>query len=330
MINTLKFYYTKNTYPYRNLAVEEYLTTHVQDDEIILYLWQNSNTIVIGRNQNAWKECRVSELEKDGGHVVRRLSGGGAVYHDLGNLNFTFCVKKANYSVDKQLDVILEAVKDLGINAQKTGRNDITIDGKKFSGNAFYKTGDCCYHHGTLLLNVDTAMMTKYLNVDIAKLQAKGVDSVKSRVTNLNAYYPNISVDLMTKKLQNAFDKVYKGKSTIISQDNIDTAKIDVLEQNFADWNWIFGRKIPFTHKIQKRFSWGDIEIYLFVDSGKIEKVNIYSDMMEQDFILRLKKKLPHTLYKKDAIMEKIKQSFSHDISSQIQQDVIDLIETEI
>ena len=330
MINTLKFYYTKNTYPYRNLAVEEYLTTHVQDDEIILYLWQNSNTIVIGRNQNAWKECRVSELEKDGGHVVRRLSGGGAVYHDLGNLNFTFCVKKANYSVDKQLDVILEAVKDLGINAQKTGRNDITIDGKKFSGNAFYKTGDCCYHHGTLLLNVDTAMMTKYLNVDIAKLQAKGVDSVKSRVTNLNAYYPNISVDLMTKKLQNAFDKVYKGKSTIISQDNIDTAKIDVLEQNFADWNWIFGRKIPFTHKIQKRFSWGDIEIYLFVDSGKIEKVNIYSDMMEQDFILRLKEKLPHTLYKKDAIMEKIKQSFSHDISSQIQQDVIDLIETEI
>ena len=330
MINTLKFYYTKNTYPYRNLAVEEYLTTHVQDDEIILYLWQNSNTIVIGRNQNAWKECRVSELEKDGGHVVRRLSGGGAVYHDLGNLNFTFCVKKANYSVDKQLDVILEAVKDLGINAQKTGRNDITIDGKKFSGNAFYKTGDCCYHHGTLLLNVDTAMMTKYLNVDIAKLQAKGVDSVKSRVTNLNAYYPNISVDLMAEKLQNAFDKVYKGKSTIISQDNLDTAKIDVLEQKFADWNWIFGRKNPFTHKIQKRFSWGDIEIYLFVDSGKIEKVNIYSDMMEQDFILRLKEKLPHTLYKKDAIMEKIKQSFSHDISSQIQQDVIDLIETEI
>ena len=330
MINTLKFYYTKNTYPYRNLAVEEYLTTHVQDDEIILYLWQNSNTIVIGRNQNAWKECRVSELKKDGGHVVRRLSGGGAVYHDLGNLNFTFCVKKANYSVDKQLDVILEAVKDLGINAQKTGRNDITIDGKKFSGNAFYKTGDCCYHHGTLLLNVDTAMMTKYLNVDIAKLQAKGVDSVKSRVTNLNAYYPNISVDLMAEKLQNAFDKVYKGKSTIISQDNLDTAKIDVLEQKVADWNWIFGRKIPFTHKIQKRFSWGDIEIYLFVDSGKIEKVNIYSDMMEQDFILRLKEKLPHTLYKKDAIMEKIKQSFSHDISSQIQQDVIDLIETEI
>ena len=137
MINTLKIYITKNTYPYHNLTVEEYLTTHVQSGEIILYLWQNQHTIVIGRNQNAWKECKVSELEADGGHVVRRLSGGGAVYHDLGNLNFTFCVQKDDYSVDKQLSVIVQAVHNLGAAVRKTGRNDITVEGRKFSGNAF-------------------------------------------------------------------------------------------------------------------------------------------------------------------------------------------------
>ena len=160
MINRLIWLETDNTYPYRNLAMEEYMTNHVPDGTCILFLWQNRHTVVIGRNQNCWKECRVNFLEEEGGYLVRRLSGGGAVFHDLGNLNFTFIVRKPDYDVDRQLQVILEAVRRLGIQAEKTGRNDITVEGRKFSGNAFYQTGDCCYHHGTLLVHADKENMS--------------------------------------------------------------------------------------------------------------------------------------------------------------------------
>ena len=135
MITKASFLLTQETNPYKNLALEEFLLMNCQPGECILYLWQNRNTVVIGRNQNCWKECNVSQLEKDGGFLVRRLSGGGAVYHDMGNLNFTFLVRKEDYNVDRQMNVIIRAMQLLGIHAEKTGRNDITADGRKFSGN---------------------------------------------------------------------------------------------------------------------------------------------------------------------------------------------------
>lgn len=136
--------------PYENLALEEMLLTHVPKESCILYLWQNQKTVVIGKNQNAWKECRVKELEEDGGFLARRLSGGGAVFHDLGNLNFTFLMNSPDYDLSRQLDVILQAVASLGISAQKSGRNDVTTaDGRKLidrrsHGEGLQRWG---YHH---------------------------------------------------------------------------------------------------------------------------------------------------------------------------------------
>ena len=139
MIQSLHCLIGTSLNPYLNLATEEYLLDTVKPGQLILYLWQNERTVVIGKNQNAWKECRCQQLEEDGGFLARRLSGGGAVFHDLGNLNFTFLVPTADYDLSRQMSVILEAVRGLGIDAQKSGRNDVTVDGKKFSGNAFCK-----------------------------------------------------------------------------------------------------------------------------------------------------------------------------------------------
>lgn len=288
VITKTLFYCSEQFVPYENLAKEAYLLESVPEGCCILYLWQNKKTVVIGKNQNCWKECNVSKLESDGGHLVRRLSGGGAVFHDLGNLNFTFLVRQSDYDVEKQLEVILRAVNQLGIHAEKSGRNDITVEGKKFSGNAFYSNGGRCYHHGTLLLHVDMEEMSGYLNVSREKLESKGVQSVKSRVTNLIDYCSAITVSRMKEKLLEAFGQVYGIVPEQLDDDTFDRQRISVLTKKFSSWDWIFGKKILFTFEVEKRFSWGNIQIQLQVNKGIIEQSAVYSDAMEQDLISKI------------------------------------------
>ena len=211
MITKTRIYEAVSTDPERNLAMEEYLLSHTEPGECILYLWQNQHTVVIGKNQNCWKECNVSLLEEEGGRLVRRLSGGGAVYHDLGNLNFTFLVRKADYDLDRQLSVIAGAVESFGIPVEKSGRNDLLAAGRKFSGNAFYESGDFCYHHGTLLVDVDTGKMGRYLTVSKEKLKSKGVDSVRSRVGNLKELCPKLTIQKLSEAMKKSFAEVYGG-----------------------------------------------------------------------------------------------------------------------
>ena len=205
MLHTLSVLTAEGTDPRRNLALEATLLHQVRPGEEILYLWQNQRTVVIGRNQHAANEGRIQALEADGGHLVRRLSGGGAVYHDLGNLNFTFLTCRRDYDVARQTEVILQAVRALGIPAEKNGRNDLTVDGQKFSGHAYYQTGDQCYHHGTLMVSVDLAPLEGYLNVSPLKLQAKGVASVRARVGNLADFCPGLTIPRLRQALVEAF-----------------------------------------------------------------------------------------------------------------------------
>lgn len=327
MIDRLRWIEAKDTYPYYNLALEEYLTMHAEPGECILYLWQNRHTVVIGKNQNCWKECKVDYLEDEGGYLVRRMSGGGAVFHDLGNLNFTFLVRKKDYDVDRQLDVILEAVKMLGIHAEKTGRNDITVDGKKFSGNAFYETGDFCYHHGTLLLHVNKGDMSKYLNVSKEKLQSKSVDSVRSRVTNLCDYNPGITVEIMKQKMTEAFGQVYGGPVLPLEDGRIDRDEIKRLEEKFSSWEWKYGRKIPFDHQMGKRYDWGDVEIQLHVNGGRILAVNVYSDAMDQEIIGELPDYLRGCLYSERDMAEAIRRlSDGTEEKRRIKEDLLSLL----
>ena len=170
---------TPETYHYRNLALEEYLLMSVPEKTQILYLWQNRNTIVVGRNQDVFRECDMEQVEEGGVRIARRLSGGGAVFHDMGNLNFTFLCRKEDRDIGRNTDIVLSALKKLGIIAERSGRNDILAGGAKISGNAFFETGGFCYHHGTLLVDTDKDLIARYLSVSKEKLRLKGVDSVK-------------------------------------------------------------------------------------------------------------------------------------------------------
>ena len=313
--------------PYWNLAVEEYLTFHVEEEECILYLWQNYHTVVIGKNQNCWKECKVNYLEEDGGYLVRRLSGGGAVFYDMGNLNFTFCVRKGNYDLEKQLSVILEAVNKLGLQAEKTGRNDITIGGRKFSGNAFLESGDFCYHHGTILLDVNKADMLKYLTVSKEKLASKSVDSVKSRVVNIAELAPDITVFKMCEKLIEAFGEVYGCEVENVSRERLEKDEISMLEKKFSSWDWKYGRKIPFQYEMGRRFLWGDIELQLQVDGGIITEVCAHSDAMNQTFIAEIPNALKGCIYNEAAMISAIKEiQLLSDNQKQMVEDICCLI----
>ena len=285
MVNKLFTIVSDSFNPYYNIALEKHLFDSVDDESVILYLWQNERTVVCGRNQNVWKECRVSELLAEHGHPARRLSGGGAVFHDLGNLNFTFLVTAKNYDVNRQLEVIIKACKLLGIDAKKTGRNDITVDGHKFSGNAFYKSGSHRYHHGTLMVSVDMSRLSTYLNVDPSKLKSKGVDSVRSRVVNLSEYKSTLTIDMMKEKMVEAAQMVYDLKAIPFDISKTDADTIKEYETKFGSDEWLYGRRLPFEYRINHRFTWGDFDLNVNVNAGIIETSELYSDANDEAFI---------------------------------------------
>ena len=281
MIKQLSIYKTQCVDPYRNIATEKYLLDTVQPGCCILYLWQNKNTVVIGRNQNAWAECRTSLLEAEGGHLARRLSGGGAVFHDLGNLNFTFIMHQEDYNLDRQLSVIETACAYAGIAVERSGRNDLLANGQKFSGNAFYHSQGRAYHHGTLLVDADMDKLGRYLTPPKAKLEAKGVESVRSRVINLQALAPALTCQALAQYMAQAFGVVYGLCPEYISEEALDAGQIATQAQELSDWQWLYGPKLPFSLACSDRFSWGSIQLQLQVDAGCIAGVQVYSDVMD-------------------------------------------------
>ncbi len=281
MIRRLKLYRGESYDPHRNLAVEQHLLETVEEGCCILYLWQNRNTVVIGRNQNAWKECRTTELEKDGGHLARRLSGGGAVFHDLGNLNFTFLVPSADYDLNRQLTVVQEACRALGVETQRSGRNDILAGDRKFSGNAFYHNRGRSYHHGTLLVDVDMAALGRYLRPSQAKLKAKGVDSVRARVVNLRQLQPDITVEALRDQLALAFGCVYGLPVEPISGDQLNRSAVDALWARNRSWEWLYGLSLPCNFICEDRFPWGELCLELQVESGVVRHAAVYTDAMD-------------------------------------------------
>ncbi len=324
MINKIKLYESNSFDPYLNLATEQYLMETVEEDACILFLWQNQNTVVIGKNQNAWKECRTALLSEEGGFLARRLSGGGAVFHDLGNLNFTFLLPQSEYDLDRQFSVIAEAISLLGLKSERSGRNDVLAEGRKFFGNAFYKNGKQAYHHGTLLIDVDMNKLSRYLNPSKAKLQAKGVDSVRSRVVNLSSLSPAITVDVMKDAMTKAFAKVYDSPMSIIRHEDLDRDVIEALCHRNASWEWNYGQKLPFSAEMEARFPWGSISICLQVENGIVTHAKVYSDSMDWSVAPKLEPAFLGCRFEKEALQAvvpaeiEVAEDICHLIASQM------------
>lgn len=276
--------------PFLNRAVEQYLTDRQEEGVVTLYLWKNERTVVIGYNQNPYAECNVKLLLDDGGHLMRRGTGGGAVYHDLGNINFSFIADKRLYDVKKQLSVIQGALLTYGLQTEISGRNDLTCQGRKFSGNAFAKGQRNDLHHGTILIKTDGAMMQRYLIVDKAKLLKNGVKSVASRVVNLSELVPELTSEHIKQPLIAAFEKVYEGKATVTDFDTlINIAEIQAIRSEISSYDFLFGRWEQFKTTKKDRFPWGGVEISLQIDeaNARIKDLQIASDCLEPEAIQR-------------------------------------------
>ncbi len=324
MIKQLHIYKSRSYDPYNNLALEKHLLDRLTAGVCILYLWQNQNTVVIGRNQNPWAECRTALLEEEGGKLARRLSGGGAVFHDLGNLNFTFLVNQEDYDLDRQLAVIQKACEFAGIQAERSGRNDILAEGRKFSGNAFYHSEGKAYHHGTLLINADMEKLQRYLSPSKAKLEAKGVSSVRSRVVNLQALASDLTCGKMEEWMAQAFSVVYGMECGKLELTDGDLADIAALSKEYGSWAYLYGAPLPFTFSCQGRFPWGGVDVGLSAKSGVINGVKVYSDAMDWALPGVMEKALLGCRFRKEDMIRAIRGSVCDPV---IQNDLCALID---
>jgi lipoate-protein ligase A len=307
MIDKLYFYISSGTVPYRNIAVEAFMLERLPERSCIFYLWQNRRTVVVGRNQNAWKECRVGKLEADGGFLARRLSGGGAVFHDLGNLCFTFIVPAEDYDTVRQTGILLDALERLGLNAVMKGRNDLEIGGKKFSGHAYHRGTINAMHHGTFLVHADLSLARKYLSPPPEKITAKGIASIQSRIANLAEFDRLLTIEKLRAALIESVERAYGCAGVFLPDAFFDEAKITELEAGFAAPEWRYGRSPECSVEIASRFDWGGVELHFDVVKGKIGNTAIFSDCMDEEFILGLPRNLDGTEFRSAAgLREKV------------------------
>ncbi|MGP9543902.1 lipoate--protein ligase [Psychrobacter sp. AOP7-B1-25] len=297
------------TNPWFNLATEDWIFNTLNPDSHTLFLWRNSETVVIGRSQNPWVECKTDKMKADDVFLARRQSGGGAVFHDLGNTNFTFLSPKDDYDQEANFTIIINALKKLGIEATLSGRNDMQVGDRKISGSAFKHAADRSFHHGTLLVNANMQKLGDYLNPHPLKLKAKGIKSVRARVANLVEFNETINHQILSDAIIEAFCE-YHGETAQVEQlDEASLAKQPTLNtyyQQMADWDWRFGKTPEFTHHIETRFDWGIMDVHMDVKQAIIREVVIFSDALNLELIDLLKDTLTGVKYSKPEIKNKL------------------------
>ena len=307
----MKYITNESNNPKYNLAFEEYCFKNLPSDDKYVILWINSPAIIVGKNQNTIEELNTSYIEEEKIEVVRRITGGGAVYHDLGNLNFSIIARLQGEKVIdfKKYNIpIVKALEKIGVEADLSGRNDISIEGKKFSGIAQSIYKDRVLNHGTLLFDTKLDRLERALKVKKDKYESKGIKSVRSRVTNIKPYLKeDIGIDDFKEILLRTIFQV-EGKEAeeyLLGQEQLREIK-DLYEKRYSSWEWNYGKSPKFTFKNYKRFDFGSLDVRLQVRVGKIEEIKIYGDFFGTNDIGELEELLRGTNYQAEDIKSRL------------------------
>ncbi|HLV41187.1 MAG TPA: lipoate--protein ligase [Brumimicrobium sp.] len=298
------------TNPRLNLALEEYIVRHFSTENDYLLFYINEPSIIIGKNQITIEEVNQAYIDRNDIHVVRRVSGGGAVYHDFGNLNFSFITNhdvKKLHNFKKFTEPVIKVLNDLGIEAELKGRNDILVGEKKISGTAQFSTGRRMISHGTLLLNTDLSEVVKALNVKPSKLESKGHKSVRSRVANISEFLDNpLSIDEFRSLLLKGLYAENEAFETHHLTTEEWTAVEKLKDEKYDTWDWNYGRAPKFNIQNNKRFAVGEIDVRIFVEKGRIQEVKIFGDFFGKDPVKEIEQLLEGIPYDKASIAKAI------------------------
>ena len=311
---------TENLDPWRNLALEELCLDRVGQGGRILFLWQSADTVVIGKNQNPWLECSLTAMEKGGAKLARRLSGGGAVFHDAGNLNYAFLMPRREYKDRTIFNIVIKALKHFGVQAGLMGKSSLAVNGRKISGNAFCYRRENVLHHGTLLISTDLEKMGRYLASTHRQIRSRAIGSNPAPVANLQEMASAITVPQMAVVLAETAAAEWGQQIMWGGEEMFDPKVLDPVQKKYASWEWLFGMTPQFEVEMKWRFNWGEARVGLLVEKAVIRKseVDLQGDYQriapvlsqlltgtrfaEEDIVKCLRKQAP--AFKKNDAME--------------------------
>ena len=302
----MRYLRNPHTNPYYNMAFDEFCLESLPIDEPVFYLWQNRPAVIVGYNQEVNTEVNLEYLKANDIALVRRVTGGGAVYHDLGNLNYTIVGRSEDLERDypEYASLMMKALQTLGIPATLSGRNDILVKGKKISGFAKRVSRNRLMVHGTLMYDVDLDKLTQVLNPSATKLQSKGIASVRSRVANLREYLPETAdIQAFSQRLEEILSCNYKDAEYKLSED--DLAHIQKLtDEKFATWEWNYGHSPKATLIHSARLTCGTVEVHLTLKENRIASCRFGGDFLGNLPASEVEKALQGVVYEADAIRE--------------------------